>query len=93
MAGKADFAKDGVVGDGAAVMIGELRAAGGRNRRSGPFGGTGDKKEAQQGGAEGEQLAEQGQFDGIGGLGGGVWPGHIREQGVEVILDLLYNRF
>jgi len=74
-------------------MIGELRSAGCRNGERWPVGGAGDKKEAQQGGTEGEQLPEQGQLDGVGGLGGRLRPGHICEQGVEVILDLLYNRF
>ncbi len=58
MAGKADFAEDGVVGDRAAVMIGELRSARCRNGCRWPFGGTGDEEEAQEGGAEGKQLAE-----------------------------------
>src|SRR3712207_8616639 len=46
----------------------------------------------RSGGAQGKQLPEQGQFDGIGGLAAAVWAGHIGEEGVEIAAQLLYNR-
>src|SRR3712207_3768907 len=59
--------------------------------RRGALGSTGEEEEAPQGGAEGEQLAEQGQFDDIRRLGPRVRTGDVGEQGVELLAQLLYK--
>jgi hypothetical protein len=92
VAGKADFAKDGGVGDGTTVMIGELWAARSGSGRRGSLGSAGEEEEAQQGGAEGEQLAKQGQFNDIGRLCTRFRTSDVGEHGFELLAQVLYNR-
>src|ERR671932_582042 len=76
---------------GALVMVGQAGAVG-SNWIGGTLGRTGQKEELEQGGPEGEQAAEEGQFDGVGGLSVGLGAGDKGEQGVELGVQLLYNQ-